>query len=145
MIVLDTNVVSELMRPSVDPVVSRWLVSLGEVPIATSSITVMEIAYGLARLPNGSRRAELESRFEGLVELGEGLTVLDLDASAASLAGQLRARRDALGQPSSQADMMIAGICVRSSAVLATRNVQDFWHVGLDLVDPFQRVEPPSA
>lgn len=141
MIVLDTNVVSELMRASIDPLRSRWLVAQEEIPLATTSITVMEVAYGLARLPDGNRRKGLERRFEAFVEMGKGLAVLDLDANAARLAGQLRARRDAFGHPSSQADMMIAGICVLNSAVLATRNVRDFEQVGLELVNPFRAAE----
>lgn len=136
MIILDTNVLSGLMRPEIPPQLSKWLRSQDD-PLATTSITVMEITYGLARLPEGRRRDDLEERFAALVREGDGLPVHPLSAKAAALAGHLQARRTQLGLPASQADMMIAGICAQHEAVLATRNTRDFLHLDLELVDPY--------
>ena len=137
MIVLDTSILSELTRSSIHPSLSGWLAKQRAESIATTTVTVMEITYGLQRLPNGKRRDDLGKRFDEFIEIGYGLTVLELDATSGRLAGALRARRDALGYPSQQADMMIAGICKNHEATLATRNIKDFSYIDLDLVNPF--------
>ena len=125
------------MRPAVDSSVSSWLQDQSEAAFGTTGVTVMEIAFDLARLPLGKRRSDLEERFSELLHGGEGLVVLALDTDAASIAGQLRARREELGLASSQADMMIAGICIQNEASLATRNTSDFDHLGLELINPY--------
>lgn len=137
MIVLDTNVLSELMRPNPEALLSTWIAEQEDAAFATTTVTVMEIVYGLAKLPSGRRRSELETRFGSLVDAVEGLRILELDREGAGLAGALKARRDELGRPASQADMMIAGICRARGAVLATRNLRDFEDTGLDLINPF--------
>ena len=97
----------------------------------------MELSFGVARLPDGRRRQDLERRFAELTDDTEGLTVLEFDRRAAHVAAELQARREAMGRPGSQADMMIAGICHRSAASLATRNLRDFEHLGLQVMNPF--------
>lgn len=137
MIVLDTNVLSALMRPAVPRELEAWLLSVTEDALCTTAVTVMEIVHGLERLPGGRRRRELEARFDALIHTQDGLQVLAFEGTAARLAALYRARRDALGRPSSGADMMIAGICGVAQASLATRNPRDFEGLPLTVIDPF--------
>lgn len=135
MIVLDTNVVSELMKPKPEEQVHKWLLSLGDTHLTTTAISVSEIEYGLQRLPDGRRKAELQDRFAALIE---ALTVLVLDDIAARRAGQLRAKRDVSGMPTTASDMMIAGIVTSVGATLATRNIKDFETLPIQLIDPWR-------
>ena len=137
MILLDTNVVSELMRPVPDPKVQSWLTGLGETPLATSAINVAEVVFGLCRLPDGKRRSSLIERFDALIVGPPPLTVLALDEHAGRLAGEFHAMRDSLGRPSTPSDMMIAGIVMAHGANLATRNIGDFSGLPIAVVDPW--------
>ena len=134
MIILDTNVVSELMRPVPDERVREWLADLGDMALTTTAVTVAEVEYGLQRLPLGRRRADLAASFEVLIG---ALGILPLDDVAARYAGQLRAQRDAAGLPSQGMDMLIAGIAAAAGASLATRNVGDFAGLPVDVVNPW--------
>lgn len=138
MIILDTNIVSELMKPSPAPVVRDWLSHLGNMPLATSAITIAEIVYGLARLPDGQRKAALASRFEDYVGARSALVVLPFDDLAAREAGRLRAQREAAGFGAQPSDMMIAGIAAAMGAALATRNVKDFDGLPIQIIDPWK-------
>lgn len=135
MIVLDTNVISELMKAQPDPHVRDWLARIGEVPLTTTAVTVAEIEFGLQRLPAGRRRDELYARFETFVG---ALTVLPLDEQAARETGRLRAMREAAGLSAQPSDMMIAGIAVAGGAALATRNTKDFEVLSIQLIDPWR-------
>lgn len=137
MIVLDTNIVSELMKPSPDAVVTRWLQGLGATPLATTVITVAEITYGLHRLDAGRRRSGLESRFEQFIDPQGGLALLSADHLAAREAGRFQAHREANGLAATPSDMMIAGIAAVSGAQLATRNVSDFTLLPVTLINPW--------
>ncbi len=137
MIVLDTNVLSELMKPQPAPAIRDWLRHLGDATLATTAITVAEIAYGLHRRADGRRRAALEARFEEYVGQGSALAVLPLDDIAAREAGRFRALRQAAGLGSQPSDMMIAGIVAAMGAGLATRNVRDFAGLPVEVVDPW--------
>ena len=134
MIILDTNVVSELMRPEPHEHVRDWLRRSGDVRLTTTAITVAEITHGLERLPDGRRKSNLQAAF---VKLLDALGVLPLDGAAGFKAGKFRALREAVGHPSSPSDMMIAGIAVASGASLATRNTKDFEALPLTLIDPW--------
>ncbi len=134
MIVLDTNVLSELMKARPDAQVGVWMQSIDET-VATTAITVMEIEYGLRRLPDGRRKVDLGHRFAALATV---LTVMPLDDIAAYRAGQFRALREAEGFAPHPSDMMIAGIAASAEARLATRNVKDFQGLPLQLVDPWR-------
>jgi len=136
MIVLDTNVVSEAMRPSVHPAVARWFISLSGQSIGTTSVTVAEIADGLARLPDGHRKAGFVAQFEAILR-DPNFHVLPLDEDAAREAGRLRAMRNAAGLGAPLPDMMIAGITLVAGASIATRNVRDFSGLPLTIVDPW--------
>jgi predicted nucleic acid-binding protein len=134
MIVLDTNIVSELMKAAPDSAVRDWLARVDDTSLTTTAVTVAEIEFGLNRLPVGRRRGDLQARFEALVTT---IGVLPLDETAAMNAGRLRAMREAAGLPSSPSDMMIAGIAAAVGASLATRNVRDFSGLGIDVRDPW--------
>ena len=135
MIILDTNIVSELMKPAPDVAVRSWLADLGETPLTTTAITVAEIQYGLSRLPEGRRKADLQARFEAFAG---ALGVLPLDEPAARETGRLRAMREAAGLSSHPSDMMIAGIAAVAGAALATRNIKDFGALPIELLDPWR-------
>ncbi len=135
MIVLDTNVLSEMMKAEPNPQVQIWLGQRGEEPLATTSVSVSEITYGLEKLPQGRRRADLIAAFDRLVD---AVTVLPLETAAAIRAGQFRAIREAAGHPSTASDMLIAGIAACADAMLATRNIKDFTGLPLRVVDPWQ-------
>ena len=137
MILLDTNVVSELMRTVPDPKVHAWLSGSGATPLATSAVTISEIVFGLARLPDGKRRSELMERFDALICGPPALPVLGLNEQAGRLAGEFRALRESLGLGSSPSDMMIAGIAMANGASLATRNVADFAGLPISVADPW--------
>lgn len=137
MILLDTNVVSELMRPVPDPKVRAWLGGLAAAPLATSAVTIAEVVFGLARLPDGKRRSDLMERFDALIYGPPALPVFALDDQAGRLAGEFRALRESLGLGISPSDMMIAGIAVAHGASLATRNVDDFSGLPINVVNPW--------
>ncbi|MFT3875181.1 MAG: type II toxin-antitoxin system VapC family toxin [Propioniciclava sp.] len=141
MIVLDTNVVSELLRgPEADPRVVAWLSSLGERPV-TTVLTRAEILSGVALLPPGARRERLEMGVRKiLTQLGVCLPLTD---EAADHYAEIVALRRTSGRPVSGFDALIAAICRTASATLATRNTKDFVGVGVDLVDPWG--EPASC
>ncbi len=134
MIVLDTNVVSELMKPTPDAAVQDWLMRMGDTPLSTTAVTISEIEFGLRRLPDGRRREALHQRFEAFAD---ALTVLSLDEWAARETGRLRALRATAGLTSHPSDMMIAGIVSVAGAILATRNTRDFAGLPIQILDPW--------
>ena len=138
MIVFDTDVISELFRPSPEPRVVEWLVSLtGDVAI--TSITLAELLAGVRRLPDGRRKDHLVQGIEEAVAPYRGSrSVLAFDADAAERYAEVRAARDAAGAPISTAAAQIAAICLALGTVGATRNVKDFQHTGLTIVDPWK-------
>lgn len=138
MIVLDTNVISEVFRPAPEPRVVEWLASLtGDVAI--TSITLAELLAGVRRLPDGRRKAELARRIESAVEPYRGSrAVLPFDDRAADRYADVLVTREAVGAPISTADAQIAAICLANEATCATRNVKDFANTGVDLVDPWR-------
>ena len=137
MIVLDTNVVSEFMKARPHPDAARWLSGQGDTPLSTTAITVAEITFGLKRLTDGRRRADLEARFESYVGGEAGLMVLALDDVSARIAGQFRAERQVAGLGAHASDMMIAGMVASLGARLATRNVTDFDRLPIEIMNPW--------
>jgi predicted nucleic acid-binding protein len=137
MIVLDTNVISELMRKAPSSAVQQWLARTLDQNLVTTVITIAEIEYGIARLPQGSRSSELAERFGALTDAESGMTVLPLNDAAARRAGHFRYRREALGLGAQFADLMIAGIAADVGAAVATRHVADFSGVGIEVIDPW--------
>lgn len=136
MIVLDTNVVSELMRKNPSGEVVAWVRASAPRNLATTAITVAEIQFGLQRLPRGKRRARLQTSSDELFgRFAE--QVLPFDADAAHRYGTIVASRERTARPISGFDAQIAAIALSRDAALATRNVKDFDSLGLTIVDPF--------
>lgn len=137
MIVLDTNVVSALMRHEPDPAVVTWLDSLPVESIWTTSVTVFEVRLGLEILAAGRRRRQLEDAFAKALEEDFENRVLPFDQAAAQAAGRIAAERRSAGRPVEIRDVQIAGIVNVRKATLATRNTRHFEGCGLVLVDPW--------
>lgn len=137
MIVLDTNVISEVFRPEPDARVLAWLEGLtGDVAI--TAVTLAELLAGVSRLPDGRRRAGLAERIEAALEpYRETRAILPFDAAAAEQYAEVLATRERAGQPIHAADAQIAAICRAHAATCATRNRKDFVGTGVDLVDPW--------
>ncbi len=137
MIVLDTNVVSELMRPSPDAAVLTWINSQAADTLWLNSVVVSELLYGIARLPDGKRKVELAQAVHGMLAEDFAQRVLTFDLEAAVVYADLVAMRERQGQPVDVADAQIAAICVAQGATLATRNTKHFDSLGLTLVNPW--------
>ncbi len=137
MIVLDTNVVSALMRRVLDPAVRDWLDRQPAQSVWTTSTTVLEVRAGLESLEAGERRTALERAFEMLLRDDLGERVLPFDVPAANLAGAIAADRRRTGRTVEVRDIQIAGIVMARHATLATRNQRHFEGYGLALVNPW--------
>ena len=137
MILLDTNVVSEVMKTRPAEAVVAWLNSQGSERLYVSTITIGEIAYGLRILPDGKRRFGLRERFERFVTLAFEQRVLSYDEPAARIYGELMGDRRELGLRMSVPDGQIAAIASLNHLAVATRNVVDFENCGIDVVNPF--------
>jgi predicted nucleic acid-binding protein len=137
MIVVDTNVASELMRPVPSELVRDWVISQAAAELYTTAITVAEIRYGLERLADGRRKDRLKAVADE-VFTAFGDYVLPFDADAAVHYALVVTRRDDAGLPIEGFDAQIAAICRARGAVLATRNVKDFLETGIDVIDPWQ-------
>jgi len=137
MIVLDTNVLSALMRHSPDRSVVEWLDKQPRTSIWTTSITILEIRYGLQILPIGKRRSALLQAFEKVLLEKIESRVAPFDTAAAQQAGDLMAVRHKKGRPGELRDTMIAGIVLAQRATLVTRNVRDFSDLDLSIIDPW--------
>jgi toxin FitB len=138
MIILDTNVVSELMRPEPDVRVRQWVNGCRADDLGTTAITVAEIGHGIERLPDGRRKASLRSAATDLFS-AFGPLVKPFDTEAAVLFGPILARRVGLGLPIEGFDAQIAAICRAHGATLATRNIKDFVETGIELINPWER------
>jgi predicted nucleic acid-binding protein len=136
MIILDTNVVSELMRPEPDARVRQWVSGRRADELGTTAVTLGEIRHGIERLPDGRRKEGLLSAATDLFA-AFGDFVQPFDTLAAAWFGPVMVRRALLGLPISGFDAQIAAICRAHGAALATRNVKDFVETGIDLVDPW--------
>ena len=137
MIVLDTNILSELMRPQPAERVLEWLDRQPTERLFTTAVSEAEIRYGLALLPAGRRRdLLLDAATAAFSELLGG-RVLPFDSEASSAYAAIAATRRASGHAISQFDCQIAAICRARGATLGTRNVGDFIDCGIDIVDPW--------
>lgn len=136
MIVVDTNVVSELMRPLPSKRVLAWVASQPVRELYTSAVTLAEVLYGIERMPAGRRREELMSAatevFGAFAE-----QVLAFDSTAAGQHALVVSHRDRLGMPIEGFDAQIAAICQVRGAALATRNVSDFKETGIEIINPW--------
>ena len=142
MIVVDTNVVSELMRPSPSSQVVEWVRGSNESDLYTTAITLAEIRYGIERLPDERRKDVLRTTTDNVFAAFEE-RVLPFDATAAVQYPTIVSDRDRAGLPIDGFDAQIAAICRTRQAALATRNGKDFHGTGIDVIDPWQ--EAPAA
>jgi hypothetical protein len=138
MIILDTNVLSELMRPAPAGSVVEWTSSQAAASLYTTSITQAEILLGILLLPSGRRRSSLEAAASALfAEDFEG-RILGFGSEAAPFYARIAAGRRRAGRPISHFDAQIAAIARSTGAVVATRNVDDFDGCGVSVVDPWR-------
>jgi predicted nucleic acid-binding protein len=136
-IVLDTNVLSELSKERPDPVVAAWFLGQEPSSLATTSVSLAEVLYGLELLPHGKRRQRLSELSRVIFENAFSGRVLSFDDPAARHYARLLAARRRRGAPMSSLDAQIAAIAAAAGASVATRNVDDFKHCGLRLIDPW--------
>jgi predicted nucleic acid-binding protein len=137
MILLDTNVLSELMRPAPSSIVEEWLSAQPAAGTFISAITEAELRYGLALLPNGQRQKRLLAQAEAMLVEDFADRILPFDSAAAAAYAVIAATRRLAGHPISQADAQIAAIAASRGATIATRNVTDFADCGVALLDPW--------
>jgi predicted nucleic acid-binding protein len=138
MILIDTNIISEMMKSSPSANVIGWLDQQEAMQLYISTITIAEISYGINVLPNGNRRNLLEDSFNKVVRDAFEHRILSLDEVAAHFYGKIMSRRKQLGKPMSIPDGQIAAIARANSAAIATRNINDFSDCGLDVINPFE-------
>jgi predicted nucleic acid-binding protein len=139
MIVLDTNVISEIMLPRPERQVLIWLDRQPGSSIWTSSVNIFEIRSGLQSMPVGKRRTSLMDLFERwLVEVVQG-RIVNFDEAAARRAADMNALRKEMGRPADSRNTMIAGIVLASHAKLATRNVKHFEDIASSVVNPWEK------
>ncbi|RIK10747.1 MAG: VapC toxin family PIN domain ribonuclease [Acidobacteria bacterium] len=138
MIVVDTNVVSELMRPEPDPAVRDWVLARPSGELCTTSITVAEILYGIERLPKGRRKEILKATAIDVFGAFED-QVLPFDETAALCYPEIVDARDRRGVPIDGFDAQVASICRAHGSALLTRNVKDFRYTGIKTIDPWRR------
>ncbi len=137
MILIDTNVLSALMQRVPDPQVTAWLDRQPRVSVWTSSITILEVRFGLQVMPAGKKRAALIEMFERVLSEKIARRVAAFDALAAQHAADLMALRQQSGRPGELRDSMIAGIVLASRATLATRNTRHFDDLSISMVNPW--------
>lgn len=137
MIVVDTNVASELMRPSPAPAVRDWVRRHGGRDLCTTAITVAELGYGIERLQDGRRKEALKAALAEVVGMFAE-QILPFDVAAAGHYALVVSHRDEMGMPIEGFDAQIAAICRARGAALATRNQADFRETGVEVINPWQ-------
>jgi toxin FitB len=137
MIVLDTNVLSELMKPKPATKVVDWIAGQAAASIYTTSITQAEILHGLMLLPRGRRRSALEAAATSMFAEDFGDRILGFGSDAAPSYAQIASDRRRAGRPISHFDAQIAAIARLMGAAIATRNTADFEGCGVTVVDPW--------
>ncbi|MBV8802318.1 MAG: type II toxin-antitoxin system VapC family toxin [Gammaproteobacteria bacterium] len=137
MIILDTNIISELMKSSPSIKMIDWLNKQDATQLYITTITIAEISYGLNALPPSRKRQMLEDSFNHAIHDAFKHRIVQFTESAAHVYGKIMAGRKELGRPMSVLDGQIAAITLIHTAILATRNIKDFMECGLDLYNPF--------
>ncbi len=138
MIILDTNVVSELLRPEPTAQVERWLAEQDGAKVYFTAVGEAELRYGVAILPAGRRRRSLSLAIDSILEEDFHDRILPFDRAAALAYAVIAQERRAKGRPISQFDCQIAAIGRAHDAVVATRNTADYEGCGIEVVDPWQ-------
>lgn len=137
MIILDTNVLSELLRPAPAGQVERWLAAQDGAKVYFTTVGEAELRLGVAMLPAGKRRTAFTAAIEGLLDEDFRDRILPFDRPAARAYATIAAERRAAGRPISQFDCQIAAIARARGARVATRNTSDYEGCGIDLIDPW--------
>jgi len=144
-ILLDTNVISELMRPTPDAYVQAWIDDKDLPELATTSVNLAEIGYGIALLPEGRRKDAMQSAAENVFARLFGDSVLPFDAPAAGIYSELAAAHRHAGRSVGILDLQTAAIAKIHDFALATRNTRHFANCGIELIDPFTPAAGPTA
>jgi toxin FitB len=137
MIVLDTNVLSETLRPVPEPSVLDWLANQPRASLFTTSVTRGEILYGIRLLSDAKRRRGLWDAAKKIFDEDFADQVLSFDSDAADMYAEIAVSRRTAGKPISQFDAMIASMARSRGASLATRNVRDLEDCGVDVINPW--------
>lgn len=137
MIIIDTNVVSELLRPKPEPRVERWLSNQDGLTIHLTAISEAELRHGLAIMPAGKRRAALIDAVDSILRNDMAGRILAFDSTASRSYALIAAGRRSAGRPIMHADCQIAAIAHAHGAVVATRNTPDFEGCEIDLINPW--------
>lgn len=137
MILLDTNVISELMRPEPAQAVLDWFGQRDAADLFISAVTEAEIRTGVAYISKGRRRDQLQSAIDAMIDQDFQGRVLPFDSTAAKAYAEVAAQRRAAGRPIAEADCQIAAIARAADAPVATRNGKDFEGCGIDLINPW--------
>jgi predicted nucleic acid-binding protein len=140
-LLLDTNVISELFRRSPDVAVREFLRAQPAEELFTSTVCEAEIRYGLARMPSGRRRDDLTARIISFLDEAFRDRIVPFDSVCAALYGEIRASRETAGRPIAVEDAMIAATVRACGATLATRNLANFDGTGIDAVNPWKSPE----
>jgi predicted nucleic acid-binding protein len=138
MIILDTNVLSELMRPKPSENVIAWIARQPEAELFTTSITEAEIFHGIEVLPKGKRREHLTTAAEAVFTEDFSGRVYSFDSAAARAFSKIASSRRSDGRPITQSDAQIAAIAKTRRAKVASRDVKGFEQCGVDVVDPWK-------
>jgi len=138
MIILDTNVISELMAAEPAEGVTRWAASHSATRLFTTCVTQAEILYGVRLLPKGKRRAQIEAAADSLFDKVFAGRLLAFGRDAAVAYARIAADRRRRGTPISHFDAQIAAIARVTGAALATGNVNDFSECGIEVIDPWE-------
>jgi predicted nucleic acid-binding protein len=134
---LDTNVLSEWVKPRPDPGVIAWLAETDEDRVFISAVTLAELNYGVDRMPPGQRRSRLQSWLEEELSLRFESRILPVDARVARTWGAITARREVMGRPIGVMDAFIAATAQAHDLALVTRNVSDFYASAQAVVNPW--------
>jgi toxin FitB len=137
MILLDTNVISELMRPRPDRAVLSWIQSYPRAELWTSSIVIAELLSGIELMPAGRKQDMLRESVEGMIAEDFQGQVLAFNVAASRLYGKIQAARRRIGRPIKEMDGLIAAVALLHRGTLATRNTADFENCGVELVNPW--------
>ena len=140
MIIIDTNVVSELMRSNPDPAVLAWFAGHAADALFLTAISEAELRTGAAILPAGQRRDRLVGAIDAMIDQDFAGRILPFDSPAARKYAEIAAARRAAGKPIMDADCQIAAIVRACGAAIATRNAKDFEGCGIDIINPWNAI-----
>jgi len=135
---LDTNIISEIMRVKPSPLVVEWLNNQDSHSLFVSTVTIGKIEYSLQILPDGKKQINLRRKFERFITQAFSYRVLDIDSASAKLYGTIMSDRRNSGLSTSVPDGQIAAIARSNKMRIVTRNTKDFKNCGIEIVDPFK-------